>query len=270
SYITGSLDRKPWEHPEVIKVINNQSEEMLNFRWLLVGFLTGSVGCWVQFTSEFAPRGLIDMATEEEEGGAKDWHDLWAWMPATNGANEGALWSYWVMLHFKPNLTFAQYNTITIYVRNNTQQFMNAMFTEEDYQVCAIDSSEEEARRQKEQLEFNDKLAQMQQEKVRAVEEKQVEKLRFLSTMVLIDSVDQISKLMVVRLNEQLDLLHLMDTEIPKKSICGRKEEQCCHLKDAFLCYVDHGKPSFDAFFITARPETPVLADWAGEDEEDN
>ena len=78
------------------------------------------------FISEFAPGGLIDGATTEEQ-------DL-AWMPATNDENEGALGSFRKLIRQQPQLTMQAYNGLAMFFHNNTQLFMEAKFTtEEDY-----------------------------------------------------------------------------------------------------------------------------------------
>ncbi|KAF8801495.1 hypothetical protein BYT27DRAFT_7235736 [Phlegmacium glaucopus] len=83
----------------------------------LVAFCTGALVTWKCFTSEFAPGGLIDEATQEER-------DL-AWMPSTNDINEGALGSFRVLMRRQPQLTLLQYNAQTMFFQNNTGAFMN-------------------------------------------------------------------------------------------------------------------------------------------------
>ena len=56
----------------------------------LVAFFKGAQETWKQFSSEYAPGGLIDEATEEEKDHA--------WMPPTNDVNKGALGSFRVMM----------------------------------------------------------------------------------------------------------------------------------------------------------------------------
>jgi len=57
---------------------------------LLTAFFKGAEETWKQFTSEFAPDGLIDQSTAEEK-------EL-AWMPATNDINEGALGAFCIQM----------------------------------------------------------------------------------------------------------------------------------------------------------------------------
>jgi len=51
-------------------------------------------------------------------------------MPATNDINEGALGSFRVQMRMKPQLTMTNYNALAMFEHNNTQNFMDALFTE--------------------------------------------------------------------------------------------------------------------------------------------
>jgi hypothetical protein len=51
-------------------------------------------------------------------------------MPATNDINEGALGAFRVQMRMKPQLTMTNYNALAMFECNNTQNFMNALFTE--------------------------------------------------------------------------------------------------------------------------------------------
>jgi hypothetical protein len=51
-------------------------------------------------------------------------------MPATNDVNEGALGAFHIQMQIKPQLTMTNYNAFAMFEHNNTQNFMNALFTE--------------------------------------------------------------------------------------------------------------------------------------------
>ncbi|KAF8872932.1 hypothetical protein CPB84DRAFT_1854232 [Gymnopilus junonius] len=85
-YRAATLNSEEWENSAVVAKILDIAPELPPFHELLVAFLNGALETWERFTSEFAPRGLIDEATMEER-------EL-AWMPATNDENEGALGSF--------------------------------------------------------------------------------------------------------------------------------------------------------------------------------
>ena len=119
-----SLEGDEWQHPDIFKSIKRLDLPYL--KELLVAFFIGADETWSRFISEFAPGGLIDAATTEEQ-------DL-AWMPATKDENEGALGSFRKLIRQQPQLTMQAYNGLTMFFRNNTQLFMEAKFTtEEDY-----------------------------------------------------------------------------------------------------------------------------------------
>ncbi|KAF8804783.1 hypothetical protein BYT27DRAFT_7106262 [Phlegmacium glaucopus] len=103
----GSLNGEEWQNPDVVDMIIKMVPSLPHFKELLVAFLTGALETWKQFTSEFAPGGLIDEATVEE-------NEL-AWMPATNDVNEGALGSFWVLMRRQPQLTLLGHNALTMY-----------------------------------------------------------------------------------------------------------------------------------------------------------
>ncbi|KAJ3831162.1 hypothetical protein F5878DRAFT_667849 [Lentinula raphanica] len=269
AWILGSLDGKEWEHPDVIKLIHSELSDMPNFKGLLTEFLNESLACWVRFTAEFAPGGLIDMATEEEKDSA--------WMPSTNDANEGALGSYRVMLRFKHSLSFLQYNAIMAYSCNNTQAFMDAMLTLDDFsyimkEARTLDASGVEKKRREDQVAFDAKVAQMKRDKEAAMARKAVDRLGRLSKVILINRIEEIDGLTVAKLDDQLDVLRLMDADIPVKSKCGNKATRAEHLRNAFKRYLDRGRPPFDAFFASDRVSSDdnLVKDWAEADEEED
>jgi hypothetical protein len=124
SSITACLDGDEWQHPNIFKSIRDLGLPYL--KELLIAFFTGADETWTRFTSEFAPGGLIDAATTEEQN--------LAWMPATNDENEGALGSFCKLIRQQPQFTMQGYNGLAMFFRNNTQLFMEAKFTkDEDY-----------------------------------------------------------------------------------------------------------------------------------------
>ena len=54
-------------------------------------------------------------------------------LSATNDENEGALGSFCKFIHQQPQLTMQAYNGLTMFFHNNTQLFIEAKFTTEDY-----------------------------------------------------------------------------------------------------------------------------------------
>jgi len=65
SNVTASLEEDEWQHPSIIKCI--QKLNLPYLKELLIAFFTGADKTWTCFISEFAPGGLIDGATTEEQ-----------------------------------------------------------------------------------------------------------------------------------------------------------------------------------------------------------
>lgn len=81
-------------------------------------------------------------------------------MPPTNDENEGALGSFCVLMCRQPQLTLLSHNVLAMFFRNNTQAFMAAKFTHEDYayiRKLARESDSEEKKRQQALVDFRDK-----------------------------------------------------------------------------------------------------------------
>ncbi|TFK16880.1 hypothetical protein FA15DRAFT_739248, partial [Coprinopsis marcescibilis] len=88
--------------------------------------LQGAAATWSRFTSEFAPGGLIDEATQEER-------DL-AWMAPTNDVNEGTLGAFQLMMCKQPQLSLLGYNLQAMYFHNDTAAFIKHCFVKpEDF-----------------------------------------------------------------------------------------------------------------------------------------
>jgi len=126
SYKTGTFDGTPWNSEEVVEKINKLAPNFPHLKPALSAFFKGAQETWKRFTSEYAPGGLIDEATEEEKDRA--------WMPTTNDVNEGALGSFRVMMRRQPQLTLLQYNARAMFSRNNTAEFMEEKFSDNTHQ----------------------------------------------------------------------------------------------------------------------------------------
>lgn len=238
----GSLDGREWERPDAMAAIRKRLPELTHIRPLLVKFFEGALTTWIRFSAEFAPAGLIDQssATEREM----------AWMPSTNDANEGALGAYRVLLRNKPRLTLHLYNAIAMFSRNNTQAFMDAVFTKEEHRFVMqearrVDSSKLEATRKKLQIEWDSQFAAANREKEAARGRKEAETSLRLSKVVLVTSMDQVEGWTNPRLDEQLDVLRKVKGmnekneltvnvySVPLKSKISRKDQKLIALKNA-------------------------------------
>jgi hypothetical protein len=137
-----SLDGCPWHNPKAVAAVINLMDSLPHLQAITMAFCRGALTTWIHFSAEFAPGGLIDECSAAEK--------QLAWMPSTNDANEGALGGYHVAMRGKPSLTLHQYNSLTMYRRNNTQAFMDTVLTDEDHayimrEARKVDSSGLEA-----------------------------------------------------------------------------------------------------------------------------
>jgi hypothetical protein len=122
---------------------------------------------------------------------------------------------------------------MVLWSRNNTQAFMDPKFTEEDFQYImkqahVLDASKLEAKWRKEQVEFHKGVVALKKAKQEAKELKEKEhKERLLKVVVLKEPDDVTATLMITKLDEQLDVVHMIEAlNVPKKSKCGRKAER--------------------------------------------
>ena len=125
TYETGAMDGQPWEYPGAFAAVQQLAADLPHILPVLVAFFKGAAATWKRFTSEFAPGGLIDEATQEEKDQA--------WMPPTNDVNEGALGAFRVLMRRQPQLSSMQYNALAMYRQNDTHAFMEKKFHPEDY-----------------------------------------------------------------------------------------------------------------------------------------
>jgi len=106
----------------MFEAVHEKLSTFLHIHGLLTAFFKGAEETWKQFTSKFASDGLINQSMAEEK--------KLAWMPATNDINEGALGAFCIQMQTKPQLTMTNYNAYAMFECNNTQHFMNEIFTE--------------------------------------------------------------------------------------------------------------------------------------------
>ncbi|KAF8804757.1 hypothetical protein BYT27DRAFT_7234587 [Phlegmacium glaucopus] len=209
----GTFDGTPWHSQEVIDKINKLAPDFPHLKPALVAFCTGALVTWKRFTSEFAPGGLIDEATQEER-------DL-AWMPSTDDINEGALGSFRVLMRRQPQLTLLQYNAQTMFFQNNTRAFMNEMFSDTTHQYIRAVSRERDAS-EKEHLEG---IVQHTEEKIA----KKVAAKTKHTEFALIFKEDEIDKLKGEKLKDHFQAFKKADAPnlgtINSKSKVAEKRE---------------------------------------------
>ena len=215
SCIDATLDGSEWERPDAIAKILEMRPELPHLADVLVAFLKGALATWKCFTTEFVPGGIIDQASEEQK-------DL-AWMPATNDVNEGILGSYRVFMRGKPNTTLHAFNAQAMYKQNDTQDFMDKNFTEEDHAYVrkmarAIDESGLEKKRKKELIQAQKKQVAEKRTKSQQRTQKKTARAIKLSKAELKWNEEDIPNLRGQKLLDQFAAFKLMGAPFPKKS----------------------------------------------------
>lgn len=98
-YMTGALDGKNWEQPEVIYAVQQLLGTLPHLTGCLVSFFEGMLETWERFCSEFGERGMISQLSQAEKDHL--------FIQATNDHNEGALGSLRQSWRRAPNMTIA-------------------------------------------------------------------------------------------------------------------------------------------------------------------
>ncbi|KAJ7120405.1 hypothetical protein C8R44DRAFT_737216 [Mycena epipterygia] len=171
-YEMATLDGRQWHDPKAVKAVVDLMSSLPHPRTITLAVFRGALTTWVRFSAEFAPGGVIDQCSAAEK--------QLAWMPSTNDANEGALGGYRVGMGGKPSLTLHQYNSLAMYLPNDTQAFMDAVLTEADHtyiirEARKIDASGAEALWHQEIVDFRIKTAEMHKQKGVAAARKALE-----------------------------------------------------------------------------------------------
>jgi hypothetical protein len=212
TYTTGAMDGKEWEKPNIMATILKQAPELPHLSSVLVVFFKGARGTWKRFTTEFTPGGMIDSAT--------DWQKELAWMPATNDINEGMLGSFRQYCRFNPRATLHMFNALAMYQRNDTQQFMDRNFQEDDHKFLMkmgreVDGSGLEEKRQDKTVAYNLEKNQKKDDRDREAAQKLTEKNARLAKIPLIFDKDVIEGLKGQKLQDQLDAYRLAGAPLP-------------------------------------------------------
>jgi hypothetical protein len=205
-YVDSTFDGLAFTRPDVVEAIKGMAEagKLPHLKEIFISFLKGALVTWIRFSSEYAPGGLIDGLTDGERKRA--------FLNPTNDRNEGALGSFCVDMRVNPTQSMNTHNASAMYTRNETREFVDAFFIQEDHQwllraARKRDASGMEKARRKEQAEFEQKLVEMKREKKAAKLEKERAFQRTLDATELITAVDQISGLTGKMIDIQLEKL---------------------------------------------------------------
>ncbi|KDQ10140.1 hypothetical protein BOTBODRAFT_116269 [Botryobasidium botryosum FD-172 SS1] len=229
SYETGTLDRKPWDRPDVVYVVQSMASSLPDLEGVFVAYCEGAVKVWERFTTEFAPGGAIDSASTIER--------LQAFMMPTNDDNEGALGQMQRGRRHAPNMTIEQHNARRMYCKNDTRAFMRACFGEEEHghlrkegrarnkgSIAASHRQKQAAHDKSVQRHKNEKAADRVAEKIAADAE-------FAEVKVRTDVEDIRSNPgRRAELDKQLNYHRRLDPEIPKKKYTPNRPEKIAAL----------------------------------------
>lgn len=242
-YIDAAFDGRPFERPDCLSKIKELrgAGRLPHLQARFVDSLSGAKSTWTRFSAEFAADGIIAGLSDEERRRIV--------INPTNDVNEGSLGELVVAQRTSPNETLHSLNARAMFTRNHTQEFVDRAFQAEDHAwvwgyACIIDSSKLEAKRRKEQYEFEKRLVQMKVDR-QAVRKEQSNKLQArLDSVPLIGSKDEIRQKQMTRgnLDDQLEKLRRRwgkKINIPKKSWIKKLPEKQAALESAFDQHIE-------------------------------
>lgn len=215
TYVTGALDGKQWENPDVMKAIADLVHTLPHLKPVLVAFFTGALTTWERFTAEFAPGGLIDRATPDQKRRAH--------MPTTNDPNEGQLGSLRQYARKTSNFALHRYNALKMYKRNGTEAFLAKHATPELMQYIhklarERDSSKLEAKRRQDLAARADADVEAKRAKQKKKDDKAAQVTKEIEQTPWVEEHSMVDSMKVPALKIQLEKYRSRVTDIPKKS----------------------------------------------------
>ncbi|KAJ7670664.1 hypothetical protein DFH06DRAFT_1369643 [Mycena polygramma] len=152
SYVTGSMDGRLWDNPEIMYKIQSISGTLPRVRECLVAFFAGALETWIRFSVDYEEGGTIANLTPAQRERAN--------MPTTNDANEGTLGERRTGSRHAPNMSLHQHNARKMYKRNNTKVYRRRFLEPRTFRVFRakarmVDSSGLTKKHRKAQQDFN-------------------------------------------------------------------------------------------------------------------
>ena len=235
SYKNGALHGEKWHQPAAVAAVLKLSSELPYLLPVLVAFFGGAMITWERFTTEFAPGSPIDLASAEDKERA--------WMPPTNDVNEGALGSYRLYIRKKPTTTIEQYNALTMFNFNNTEDFMTKCFTPEDHKFIREEARAAEHNKGEKKIREELRLhaaakADAARQKATDTAAKLAKKVADLAAVERIEDEEVIKGMSKPGLKNQLQLYRQLGVpDIPKISSIPNKPEMYSALLAAVQWY---------------------------------
>ncbi|KIY63712.1 hypothetical protein CYLTODRAFT_381837 [Cylindrobasidium torrendii FP15055 ss-10] len=202
---------------------------------LLTRFLIGTLQKWIEFTEEFRPGGAIATATAAERQSVH--------IPTANDANEGLLGCMRRTLRAS-SVTIGQFCLQAMYTYNGTQDFMDALFTEEDHRwllkTCReIDRSGEEKRRREGLVEYGRMKAVEHRKKLAARADAMAEKARIVKETELCLDRTEVDKMTKDQLQKQINVWRTIFDDVAKAGAIKNRPERLCEVVRCMERYLD-------------------------------
>ena len=235
---SAALDGDEWQRPEAVMAVRQMAHRMPHLKHILVAFFKGALRTWETFTKEFEKGGAIDQCTEEELDQA--------WIFSTNDHNEGALGLLRQWLRAHPFGTQLYYNSIQKCAQNNTEAFMRAHFTDEDYKhirgkARILDNSGLEKARRRAHVEAAIAIANQRAQEREERERREQEAAKKVDATILVTERAKIEGMTKTQLEEQLEVhrKRFKDGDVPLKSKIPNRPEKLEALLAAVERYHD-------------------------------
>ncbi|KAG2337689.1 hypothetical protein BDR05DRAFT_1004857 [Suillus weaverae] len=224
SYLCAAFDKKPWDDLLAIQAIidMHNAGTLPHLIEVFVAFLGGALETWERFTEEFAAGGLIASSSAEERQLAA--------MPTTNDANEGMLGMWRRHSRDKPSLTVGHFSNQAAFARNETQDFMNALFVDEDHahirkEARRIDASGIEKHRRDAVIQYKKTVAEENHKKEEEHHAKKASVAEYFSVLEIVVDGALLNTMLDQSIKDQLELHRCLGEEktIPKKTHLSSK-----------------------------------------------
>ena len=146
-------------------------------------------------------------------------------------------------MHYKPQTTLHKFNAQAMYRRNNTQEFMEKEFTEDDHKFVMrkaqeVDASGLEKKRRKEFITHAEKRVKEKRIRQRENERKKSKRNAQLAQVVPNYFKDKVKDIKGAALKDQVAYFRLAGAELPKASLLQKADAKRDALRAAIDKYV--------------------------------
>ncbi|KDN39968.1 hypothetical protein RSAG8_08417, partial [Rhizoctonia solani AG-8 WAC10335] len=234
---TGLLGGGEWERPTVIEAVNVLSKDTPHLYKMLTVFFEGALKTWERFTQEFSREGVIGQASSDRRSRV--------WNNPTNDASEGALGQARQMIRRMPAITENQRNGRVMWVKNETQHFVDTRFSEADHafvrqEARRVDASgHEKAIRTRQIEEFERRADENKERRARAEVRRSAKQQELAGVELLVNATrDELEKLTVKDLDKQIDKLREANISVAAKTTLRKKADKVAAIQKALDQFV--------------------------------